>query len=231
MTGGSAAASKPCFEFVKVQPERVIKHAVDFQGPFDENAVTTPLRGPYLFGHPVHIDSQPPAVADAFLNVYEIHNPPPAERRILSLRDPEPDAVARQITIGQAAYVLLPTQQITTGPPSPLDESLSRFKAYRILQEKPARKELRVQGSYGKTEIMWGEPAWLCVPVEEWHHAEHFPVKDARHWMVIYAVSPQPHSQAVNTIDSFGMHSLASTDVAWLALPVEPVAPTTDRRK
>ncbi len=227
VTGASDAEPIRYFEFVKAEPQRVIKHAVELKGPFDAKAMTTPLWGPRFFGHAVSVEASEAATPNAYLNVYEINRPATSEERVVTVREFTTRTVERQITIGQAAYALIPTQHITTGPPSPLDPRLDRYKAYRILKADPGRVEIRLTNGYGTSNIAIVEAAFLCMPVEEWHHEEHFPVHDPLRWMLIYAVKPAAFKNNIVTMDSFGLHTLAATEIVWLGTPVQSIEATS----
>lgn len=62
------------------------------------------------------------------------------------------------------------------------------------------------------------------MPAEEWHHAEHFPIKDAQSYLLVYELMPHDQQLTVNTIDQFGLNTLEVSRSKWLCVPAQLVS-------
>ena len=156
----------------------------------------------------------------AYLNWYEIAQPPKEPRRTVVVRDPLRGNDAHSITIGSSAFLLSPAQRITTGSPSPIPGGLNYFKAYRILDAPLVRQMVKLMGSLGPEDRTATRAILLCVPIEQWHHDEHVRVKDSQDCLIVYELLPQKHSLSISTIDQFGLNELDAQSSNWLCVRV-----------
>lgn len=215
-----ACAANPLdfFEVVNVTPSRVIKHEVQSKSPFDNDVIETVLTGPQFFSHAVGFKHEAIQEPRAYLNWYEIAQPPKEPRRTVVVRDPLRGKDAHSITIGSSAFLLSPAQRITTGSPSPIPDGLNYFRAYRILDAPLVSKTVKLNGTLGPEDRTATRAILLCVPIEQWHHDEHFRVKDSQDCLIVYELLPQKHSVSITTIDQFGLNKLDAHASNWLCV-------------
>ena len=230
-TVASARAAGDYFEVMDVTPSRVINHEIELKGPFDDDLIKTRLTGPQLFSHAVGSGEKAAQDRNAYLNWYKIAQPATEPRRILVICDSLRGNKAHQITIQNSAFLLLPAQRVTTGPPSPLPDGLDHFKAYKIVNATQVSQQVKLAGTYGPADRTATKAAYLCVPVEQRHHHDHFPVKNAQDCMLIYELMPHEHKTSVTTIDQFGLNKLDTHSGRWLSVPAEIVGPTSQDAK
>jgi hypothetical protein len=181
------------------------------------------LTGPQLFSHAVGFGDNAAQDEDAYLNWYKITQPPAEARRIVSVRDPLQGNETYQLTIENATFFLAAAQRITSGPPSKLPDGLNQFKAYKIVGDHQAGQQVKLSGTYGAEHRTASKAIFLCVPVAEAHHDEHFPVKDPQNYMLVYELLPEKHNERVTTLDQFGMNTLETQNSQWLCVPVRVI--------
>jgi hypothetical protein len=208
-------------EVVVVTPSRTINHEIDLKGQFDEEVTETFLMGPQLFSHAVGFGGKTPVNEDTYLNWYKIEKPVAEPRRALYIRDPLRGNGRHQIVIGNAAFLLSPSQRVTSGPPNPIPAGLNPFKAYRIVGSNPGNWKARLTGSFGPKDRVATKAVFLCLPVEQWHHDEHFDIKNPNACMLVYELVPKEVNLKVSTIDQFGLNSLSVTSTKWVCLPTQ----------
>ena len=177
-------------EVVAVTPSRTINHEIDLKGQFDKEVTETFLTGPQLFSHAVGFGGKAPANEDTYLNWYKIEKPVAEPRRALSIRDPLRGNGRHQIVIENAAFLLSPSQRVTSGPPSRIPAGLNPFKAYRIVGSDTGNWKAKLTGSFGPEERVATKAVFLCVPVQQWHHDEHFAIKNPAACMLVYELIP-----------------------------------------
>ena len=134
---------------------------------------------------------------------------------------------AYRITIEKSVFLLSPAQRITSGPPGQIPAGLNYFRAYKIVDGSKIRQKVKLTGAFGPAERVAIKAALLCVPVEEWHHDEHFPIKDPQACAVVYKLLPEKCDVTVTTLDLFGMNKLEATSGKWLCVPAEIVEGTS----
>ena len=208
-------------EVVAVTPSRTINHEIDLKGQFDKEVTETFLTGPQLFSHAVGFGGKAPANEDTYLNWYKIEKPVAEPRRVLSVRDPLRGNGRHQIVIENAAFLLSPSQRVTSGPPSRIPAELNPFKAYRIVGSVTGNWKAKLTGSFGPEERVATKAVFLCVPVQQWHHDEHFAIKNPAACMLVYELIPNEVKLKVSTIDQFGLNSLAVSSTKWMCLPTQ----------
>ena len=225
-----ASAGKPVgfFEVVTVTPSRVINHEVDLKGPFDDDVTETILVGPERFSHTVDLGKKAVHSQKAYHNWYKISRPINESQRSVTVRDPLRGNAAQQITVENAAFLLSPSQRVTTGPPSPVPEGLNYFKAYQIVDGPRISQQVRLTGTFGPEERTATTAVLFCVPVDEWHHDEHFPVKNSQDCMLVYELEPHEKGLSITTIDQFGLNKLEAHSSKWLCVPAELVSGSSE---
>jgi hypothetical protein len=206
------------FEVVKVTPSRLIKHEVQSKSPFDNDQIETVLAGPQFFSHGVGFKHQAIQEPRPYLNWYEIEEPPKEPRRTVVVRDPLRGNDTHSVTIESSAFLLSPAQRLTTGSPTSIPAGLNYFKAYRILDAPLFSKKVNLNGTLGPENRMATRAILLCVPIEQWHHDDHFRVKSSQDCLVVYELLPQKHSVRITTIDQFGLNELNAHSSNWLCV-------------
>jgi hypothetical protein len=225
----TASAGEPggVFEVVAVTPSPVIEHEVDLKGRFDKDIIETFLKGPQLFSHTVGLGEGDVQDADAYLNWYKIERPVAEPRRVLSVRDPMRGKDVQRITLENAAFLLSPSQRVTSGPPSQIPAGLNPFKAYKIVGSPKEERKVKVIGRFGPGDRVLLKAAFLCVPVEHWHHDVHFPIKNPKACMLVYETLPHQCSVSITTLDLFGLNGLKASSGKWICVPAEIVQPSS----
>jgi hypothetical protein len=136
------------------------------------------------------------------------------------------------MVIQNAAFLLAPTQRITSGPPSRIPEGLSPFKAYEITSAgEKNRNVVKLSGAFGPDERVLDRAAYLCVPVELWHHHDHFPIKHQEHCMLVFEMQGRPCDVNLTTLDLFGMNRLKAKSSKWICVPAEVVENPSDESR
>ena len=223
----AAVTAADFLEVVAVGPKRVINHEVELKGSFDDGTIETLLTGPKLFSQSVGIGTERKQGQLAYLNWYRITKPTDEPQHVLSVRDGLSGKKTHQITIEESEFLLSPAQRITTGPPSQVPEELNHFKAYRVVNAAQLSKKLQLSGAFGGVDRTVVKVAFFCLPVEQWHHHERFPIKDSSRCMLVYELLPQQVDVSITTIDQFGLNTLAGESSRWLCVPAEIVKGTS----
>jgi hypothetical protein len=65
--------------------------------------------------------------------------------------------------------------------------------------------------------------AYLCVPVDHWHHHEHSPIKNKEECFIVYQLEPERVNEAFGTLDQFGLNQLKSVSSGWICVPARLV--------
>jgi hypothetical protein len=211
------------FEVVTVTSSRVIKHEVDLKGPFDVDAVERFLVGPQLFSHAIGFEKDAIQQPKAYLNWFKIAKPANEPKRVVTVRDALRGENAREITIDRPAYLLSPAQRLGSGSPGAVPDSLNYFMAYTIDGAPEIKQQVKLTGAFGPEDRTATKAVFLCVPVEQWHHDEHAPIKNAKRCLVVYELLSHKHEITINTMDQFGLNKLEAQSSDWLAVDAEIV--------
>ena len=217
------------FEVVSVEPSNVIVHDVYLKGRFDEKAIETFINGPRMFSQAVGFGEPAAANRNAYLNWYRITRPITEPRRILQVRDSLHGDEVHKLAIENAAFLLSPAQKVSSGPPSEVAGRLSYFKAYDVLNGRPLNRDIELTQTLGRGNRSVLQPVFFCVPVEEWHHHDHFPIKNLENCMVVYELKPSKQEGNITTIDQFGLNRLKTDSNQWLCVPATIDRATTDK--
>ena len=102
--------------------------------------------------------------------------------------------------------------------PSEVPVGLDHYKAYRIVDAPALELEVEIKGSVGDGKRTVGRPVLLCVPAEEWHHEEYFPVTHPSGCFVVYELDASELSEQYSFIDQFGLNQLGASTSRWLCV-------------
>lgn len=220
-----AAADRPVesFEVLAVNPSRVIKHEVELKGPFDDDVVERFLIGPQLFSQAVGFNKNAIQEPKAYLNWFKIAKPAEEPERVVTVRDALRGKDTQQMTIERPVYLLSPSQRLKSGSPSPIPDKLNYFMAYEINDSPAIKQPVKLAGAFGPEDRTATKAVLLCLPVEQWHHHQHSPVKNAQRCLVVYELLPHLHASTVNTIDQFGLNKLETQSSKWLCVDAQLV--------
>ena len=83
------------------------------------------------------------------------------------------------------------------------------------------RKERRLKVELGSELQEIAKAAFLYVPVQEWHHDEHFPIAESAQSLLGFELPPKQLTTSITTIDQFGMHTLEAGSRRFLLTPAE----------
>ncbi len=117
-----------------------------------------------------------------------------------------------------AEYLLSPSQLITTGAPAPIPGGLDHYKAYRVVDASSLDRKIQVTDSDVSDSRRLGKPLFVCLPTQEWHHDEHFPVSHPSDCLVVYELDEREQTEIMSTIDQFGLNELRSQQSKWLCV-------------
>lgn len=218
LTTAQAHTPVEFLEVFSVEPNRVIEHGVTLQSIFDAKRVETELVGPKMFSRAVGAFGRPAKKQKAYLNWYAIKNPTKQPRRQVDVLDLVRGYGKKTLTIGNADFLLSPSQLITTGAPEAIPEGLDLYKAYRVVDPPKVAMDVELTESIGAASRKIGKPVFVCIPVNEWHHDEVFDVSHASDGFVVYELDKQNADGKVSTIDQFGLHSLSTKSNAWICV-------------
>jgi hypothetical protein len=210
---------RPSYEVATVTPSRLVKHDVDLRSRLDDGKVTTDLAGPRMFSRGVEIGEGDARRGQTCMTWYEITNPASESTRTVSVRGGLQGRDLFQVRLGPAQYLVSPAQQLTSGRPSGESDRMNHFKAYRILDDHSVDSKLVFKDSLGPAARQALKITHLCVPAEEWHHDEHFPIRDADACLLVYHLEPCDVETKASIVDQFGLNELKVSSSAYLAVP------------
>lgn len=205
-------------EAVSVVPARSVEHAVELQGMFDDVQIETMLVGPKMFSRAVGCLERPVKKPLAYLNWFKIVDPSAQPVREVGVMDMVRGSQSKMLRIQSAEYLLSPSQLITTGSPDPIPVGLDHYKAYRVVDAASLDRQIEVTDSAGTNTRRLGKPLFVCLPTEEWHHDEHFPVSHPSDCLVVYELDELGHTESVSVIDQFGLNELRTKQSKWLCV-------------
>ena len=194
---------------VSVKASNPVLHGLEVKTPLDDERRWVSLRGPSLYSAPGRSEKES---APTYLTWYQIRKPKPEPVKEIVLGDTFSGTKSFSLTLGAPAYYLIPAQSIKDGPPTDIPENLNHFIAFRIIDV----------DSVELPEPTPGKPAFVCVPAEEWHHADHSPIKSEKTWFMVYETQAQPAAAKVTTIDQFGLNALTIDEKQFVYVPAKP---------
>ncbi len=193
------------------RPDKAIRHDVEFKSVLDSSRREVLLKGPTHHSVAAALPRLE-AAAEARLNWYAIAEPWQADPGIVivSLEGAGGKQVA--VRLEKSVYFLSTTKKLAEGKPPPAPKALSHFVAYRIQdgQKLGQTGDVEVTTGAAKTKVRLKDATFLCVPAEEWHHGELFPVHDRGFCMIVFTTAPFGNAvpSKTGTLDQFGLNSL-----------------------
>ena len=179
------------------------------------------LTGPRYFAATAGRDL-PNSTEHGVFNWYQIKDEAEVETARVTVWVGSKETSAGTFRLGAPAYFLSTTQRISEGTPDPVPEGLCHFVAYRVLDGEQNQRKMTLAADAQAEEVVLKRAAFLCVPVEEWHHHEHFPVKNKASCLVVYEVDAMEAAEPrITALDQFGLHSLQLDPTALLGIPVK----------
>ena len=192
--GAPATAASP-HDVFSVTPSNPVFHGLEVKTAIDAKRRWVSLRGPQFYSAPAAITAD--ALPD-FLTWYQVRKPDPEPARSIQLTDEFSGEQVFSVTLAGPAFYLIPAQSIRSGPPQEIPPTLNRFLAFQIQQLDPA----------APIDALPGKPAFVCLPAEEWHHDDHYPIKTDAKLLMVYETKPQTVDPEATVIDSFGLNRL-----------------------
>lgn len=217
------------FEVMTVTPSRQIEHDVELKGPFDDDAIETLLTGPTLFSRAVGFGDMTTEPKPAVFNWYEIKKAKTEPRRVLTVRDTLRADEVYEITIEKRAFLLSPSQQLTSGPPSSTARERGMFQAYEIVNARQQSRKVKLTNTSGPGKRTIKHASFFCVPVEQWHHDDHSTTKNPNHCFMVYELQPHAVKSSVTTLDQFGLNDLETGSSKWLCASAQLVSRSKPR--
>ena len=209
-------------EFLKVfqvNAANQIEHAVDLQGVYDKQRISTDLLGPQLCFASSRLFGATQKKPIAYLSWYKITSQPKQEpRRTISVLDLVRGGENTELSIREAEFFLSPSQSISTGTPDPVPAGLEQYKAYRVIDGAAVGREIEVVDADEKETRKLLRPLFVCIAVEEWHHDEHFASSHPRGCFVVYQLDSKTSDEKISTIDQFGLNQLRASSSDWLCV-------------
>jgi hypothetical protein len=86
---------------------------------------------------------------------------------------------------------------------------------------------VKLTRTFGPQDRITTKAAFLCLPVEQWHHDEHSTLEGSEACMLVYEVQPHNCNVSVTTIDQFGLNALEARSGKWICVPAQLVEHTT----
>lgn len=205
-------------EVIRVKPAQVIEHGVETKSRYDSERKKSSLEGPVYFSRGVGAMKRPVKSPQAFMNWFAIKDAVAQPKREVDVLDMVRGAASKRLRIGNEAFLISPSQLLTSGTPDEVPEGLDIYKAYEIHDSTAVGLKLGIDSSLGKGTATVGKPVYLCMPTEEWHHDETFPITHLNDCFVVYEIDSQPTTSTFNTIDQFGINELKGSNVTWICV-------------
>ena len=205
-------------EVIRVKPAQVIEHGVETKSRYDSERKESSLEGPVYFSRGVGAMKRAVKSPQAYMNWFAIKNAVAQPRREVDVLDMVRGASSKRLRIGNEAFLISPSQLLTSGTPDEVPEGLDVYKAYQIHDGAAVGLKLGIDSSVGTGTATVGKPVYLCMPSEEWHHDETFPVTHPNDCFVVYEIDDQPTTSTFNTIDQFGINELKASNVTWICV-------------
>jgi hypothetical protein len=198
-----------------VNPGSVVKHGVEWRTALVDQRQNTVLNGPKWYV--TEIAPDPTATEAIRFNAYELPTTPEGDPvKQHGLKVEREDGMQMSFEVQPATHFLLTSQELKEGSPAEAPANLSRFVACPIVEGQALPGEtLDLQ----EESVTLQEPAYILIPAEEWHHDDHYPVKDSKSCWVVYAVEPKTSEGTLSTLDEMGLNSLELGDRKYVCLP------------
>lgn len=215
------------YEVVSVTPSQFVLHGVEVQSQIEASRSWVNLRGPRMHSRPVSASGSEFEKTSDYLTWYQIAKSSTAKPAIktttmLSVSNPFNTSRKLNLRLGEAKFLLSPAQSITSGPPTPVAETLNLFKAYQVEviegQDDADFGKLALPDASGRSEVKLGQPIMVAVPAQQWHHEEQLPIKDASSLLLIYEIDDVSAAKKATIIDQFGLNSLDVDQSSMIAI-------------
>lgn len=202
-------------EIFSAVPSNGVFHGLEVKGSIDDEKRWVSLKGPQFYSAPTKTVE---GILPSYLTWYEIRKPKPEPPRTVTIKDSYSGNDSFSVTLGAPAFFAMPAQTLGDGAPAQIPESLDLFIAFKI-------------NNVDSVELpnpTPGKPLYVCVPAEEWHHADHFAIKKPENFLMVYeleASDPKTADAETRTaiIDQFGLNPLAIKSKGMLYVPAKPV--------
>lgn len=206
------------------EPNSKIFHTVDTKSRLDGKRKVTSLRGPMALSISNREDNEktPP-----YLAWYKIADPTNDDNGSWMLEDAA-NSKPYPVDLGGARFLLTPAKRLTSGTPKKEPKDLDIFKAYEI--SKSSCEPIELQQDHPLVGKLTGKakPKYLCLPVQESHHDEVFPIKNPDFCFVVYEfIRPVKidSETSLASIDQFGIHRLNATQSSLICVPARVRSP------
>lgn len=193
-----------------VEAKKLIEHEVEWKSTIDATRRQSLLAGPRLFCEPA--SPAPDASELVLFSCYELQSDKSAGNSRPTTWSGRISEREQTFRLGEAKYFLSATQHLSDGPPASFPERLSHFVAYSIVGGGSETTPTAPASDLSR-------PAFVCIPAEEWHHDEHFPVRDPLGCWVVYETTGTSGAREMATLDQFGLNRLELRESKWLCLP------------
>jgi hypothetical protein len=191
------------YSVVSVNPSNPVLHGLEVKTPLDQARRWISLRGPEYYSSP---DQTKSGDVTNYLTWYQIRKPAPEPVKKVQLSDQFSGRKSFTVSLGSPAFYLIPSQTVKDGPPSEIPEDLDHYVAFQIVDV----------DSVMLPEPTPGKPAFVCVPAEQFHHADHVPIKAASVLLMVYEVEPKTTDGKITTIDQFGLNALRAKETRFV---------------
>ncbi len=208
-------------EVVTVTPSNVIEHEVELKGKFDDEKTEIFLEGPQMFSQAVGLPDKSVQNENIFFNWYKISRPAQKLNQIVSVTDPFREKNKIQLDIQDSAFLLSPSQKVSSGSPGEVPEGMGCFQAFEIRNGTGTRMSISLSHAVGPQRRIMIKLAYICFPAEQWHHHEHFPVKNWEECLLVYQLEPLEIDRTITTIDQFGLNKLSVKSTNLLCVPAK----------
>lgn len=199
----------------RATPERQINHAIDWKGVLTPTRHRSTLVGPLR--HSAAVIARDKAIT--VFNWYELSPAVKIGRFRVRISPASGDGEANEYQIEDATHFLSTTQLLGAGEPAEIPAGLGHYVAHRIVGQSGQARPLQISTDTGVAEFQLKQPAFLCLPVEEWHHDDYFPATESRACWVVYLITSQDHLASISTLDQFGLNTLQLDSAEWLCIP------------
>ena len=206
------------------EPKSKIFHTVDTKSRLDGKKKVTSLRGPMALSvsHRETKEEAPP-----YLAWYKIADATNQDNGSWVLEDAA-NSKPYSVELGAARFLLSPSKRLTSGTPKKEPHDLDIFKAYEISMSSCEPIELQQEHPLIGKLAGNAKPKYLCMPVEESHHDEVFPIKKPDLCFVVYELirpATMDSEAVLASIDQFGIHRLKAAQASLICIPARVRSP------